>query len=190
MSEVSSETSSRRLDPHPPSLLSPPLRSPIVHNRIVCQLCQSRCFLMSRKHRICYDCFVGSLATAKVFIQGFDIRPTGENKICIICLNHSKFIGDKYLVCIDCLVRRLGDLRILKFENSEEVKPLFLALDNDISDTSDPVDWQRKKYYPCDICRVEEIEDHRKERICFNCIIDVVLETPYFIKQPRRIYFL
>ena len=180
----SMETSSTTTTPLFPSRL----RRQLLSNISNCQICNSKPFLISKKHHLCYDCFVGSLTSAKVFTQGFEIRPRKENQICIICLNHSKYIGEKFLVCMDCLIRRLGDLGILRYKICNDFQPVFLALDNTLSDSMDPVEWQKKKYYPCDICRKDEIDDHRQERVCFDCIIDMALETPYFSKKSRRVY--
>jgi len=152
-----------------------------------CSLCDDRDYaLFSKKHKMCYDCLVEKLSSAKLFSQGFIIHTRKYSKTCIICLNTVKCIGNRYLVCIDCLIKRLGDLGLLRFKKATDMNPDFLVLE-DFSDSS-TVEWMKKRYYPCDVCREDNIPDNQTERICINCLIDNLLATPYFCKNERRIY--
>ena len=156
-----------------------------------CLICKETHILMSSKHRLCYDCLVDTLSTAKLFTQGFDITSKRRDKqMCIVCLNTVRHIGNKFMICIDCLIKRLGDVGLLNFNESESLHPIFIALDTDYSSLiGNRVDWQRKKYFPCDVCTRNNIDDKRSERLCLDCIIDNLLDTPYFKKTKRRIYF-
>ncbi len=155
-----------------------------------CTTCGERPTFMSKKHKICYDCLVHSLVQAKLFYQGFDVSRNMEEKMCIICLDPCKYIGDRYRICVDCLVKRMGDLGILKFRDSENLIPLYVALNTEASRDFECIDWQRKKYYDCDICQQNMIEGHRKERLCLDCVVDLLLDTNYFVRTPRRLYHL
>jgi hypothetical protein len=93
------------------------------------------------------------------------------------------------MLCIDCLIKRLGDVGILKFNESQALHPVFIALDSEYENMGYRVDWQRKKYFPCDICERDVIADKRTERLCMDCLVDNLLDTPYFRKQSRRVYF-
>lgn len=155
-----------------------------------CVMCREDHVMMSEKHRLCYDCLVQTLSTAKLFNQGFDITTKRRDKqMCIICLNTVKHIGNRYMLCIDCLIKRLGDVGILKFNESQALHPVFIALDSEYETMGYRVDWQRKKYFPCDICERDVIADKRTERLCMDCLVDNLLDTPYFRKQSRRVYF-
>ena len=156
-------------------------------NRYICGICGDANVQISKKHEICFDCLVDTLSSAKIFSQGFDSRPGKVDKICIICLNHSNFIGERNLVCMDCIIKRLGDLKLLNFKDAEAINPIFLALETDYSSQA-RVDWQRKKYLPCDVCGRDNVDDQRTERLCMDCVLDKILDTPYFIKSRRRVY--
>lgn len=152
-----------------------------------CGLCDERDYeLFSKKHKICYDCLVEKLSTAKLFSQGFNVHTKRHHKTCIVCLNMVKCIGNRYLVCIDCLIQRLGDLGLLKFKKASDINPEFIVLE-DFSGVS-TLEWMKKRYYPCDVCREDNIPDNQTERICMNCLVDNLLTTPYFCKKERRIY--
>lgn len=152
-----------------------------------CSLCAERDYeLFSKKHNICYDCLVEKLSTAKLFSQGFNVHTKRNQKTCIVCLNMVKCIGNRYLVCIDCLIQRLGDLGLLKFKKASDINPEFIVLE-DFTGTRD-LEWMKKRYYPCDVCREDNIPDNQTERICMNCLVDNLLSTPYFCKKERRIY--
>ena len=152
-----------------------------------CNLCDERDYvLFSKKHKICYDCIVEKLSTAKLFSQGFNVHTKRSNKTCIVCLNMVKYIGNRYLVCIDCLIQRLGDLGLLKFKKACDINPEFIVLE-DYSGVSS-LEWMKKRYYPCDVCQEDNIPDTQSERICLNCLVDNLLNTPYFCKKERRIY--
>jgi hypothetical protein len=164
-----------------------PIISPRRHRRnSSCVMCRENQKIMSKKHRLCYDCLVNVLSTAKIFTQGFDINIKRDSKMCIVCLNTVKHIGSKYLICIDCLIKRLGDMELLKFNKTENMHSVFLAIDNEYSNI---INWQRKKYFPCDICCKDNIEDNRTERLCLDCLIDILLLSPFFIKKERRTYY-
>ena len=154
--------------------------------RSCCNSCGEDNTLMSRKHKTCYDCLVHFLSTSKIFVQGFDITSKRDSQMCIVCLNTVKHIGSRYVICIDCLITRLGDLNLLKFIESDDIHPLYVAIDTSYETGS--ADWQRKKYFPCDICSRDKIEDTRTERICMDCLMDKLLDSPYFTKVKRRIY--
>ena len=130
-----------------------PIISPRRHKRnSSCVMCRENQKIMSKKHRLCYDCLVNVLSTAKIFTQGFDINIKRDSQMCIVCLNTVKHIGSKYLICIDCLIKRLGDMELLKFNKTENMHSVFLAIDNEYSNiiNSNIINWQRKKYFPCD----------------------------------------
>jgi hypothetical protein len=154
--------------------------------RTCCNSCGEDNTLMSRKHMTCYDCLVHFLTTSKIFVQGFDITSKRDSQMCIVCLDTVKHIGSRYVICIDCLITRLGDLNLLKFTESDDIHPLYVAIDTSYETGS--VDWQRKKYFPCDICSRDKIEDTRTERVCMDCLMDKLLDSPYFTKVKRRIY--
>ena len=151
-----------------------------------CNGCGKDNTLTSKKHMTCYDCLVHFLTTSKIFVQGFDITSKRDSQMCIVCLDTVKHIGSRYVICIDCLITRLGDLNLLKFTESDDIHPLYVAIDTSYEMSS--VDWQRKKYFPCDICSRDNIEDTRTERICMDCLMDKLLDSPYFTKVKRRIY--
>ena len=157
-----------------------------VSRRTCCNSCGEEHTLMSKKHMTCYDCLVHFLTTSKIFVQGFDITSKRDSQMCIVCLNTVKHIGSRYVICIDCLIARLGDLNLLKFTESDDIHPLYVAIDTSYETGS--VDWQRKKYFPCDICSRDNIEDTRTERVCMDCLMDKLLDSPYFTKVKRRIY--
>ena len=154
--------------------------------RTCCNSCEEENTLMSKKHRTCYDCLVHFLTTSKIFVQGFDITSKRDSQMCIVCLDTVKHIGSRYVICIDCLITRLGDLNMLKFRESDDIHPLYVAIDTSYETGS--IDWQRKKYFPCDICLRDNIEDTRTERVCMDCLMDKLLDSPYFTKVNRRIY--
>jgi len=168
----------------PPSRLYIP--SSTRSRRTCCNSCGEDNTLMSKKHMTCYDCLVHFLTTSKIFVQGFDITSKRDSQMCIVCLDTVKHIGSRYVICIDCLITRLGDLNLLKFTESDDIHPLYVAIDTSYETGS--VDWQRKKYFPCDICSRDNIEDTRTERVCMDCLMDKLLDSPYFTKVKRRIY--
>jgi hypothetical protein len=181
----------------PPTTEPPPRGPPIAVSRIphptsarsrrnCCNSCGEDNTLMSKKHMTCYDCLVHFLTTSKIFVQGFDITSKRDSQMCIVCLDTVKHIGSRYVICIDCLITRLGDLNLLKFIESDDIHPLYVAIDTSYETGS--ADWQRKKYFPCDICSRDKIEDTRTERICMDCLMDKLLDSPYFTKVKRRIY--
>ena len=157
-------------------------------SRRTCRTCGEISNFMSKKHKICYDCLVHSLVQAKLFYQGFDVSRKTEEKTCIVCLDHCRYIGDKYRVCIDCLIYRLGELGVLEFEESKVLDPLYLALSSESNRDFECIDWQRKKYYDCDICESCEIEGHRRERLCIDCLFDLLIDTNHFIIRDKRTY--
>lgn len=157
-------------------------------SRRMCKTCHELSTFMSSKHRICYDCLVHSLVQAKLFYQGFDVSRKTEEKMCIVCLDHCRYVGDKYRVCIDCLINRLGELGVIKFEEATFLDPLYLALNTDSNRDFECIDWQRKKYYDCDVCERTEIEGHRRERLCLDCLFDLLIDTNHFVKRNKRTY--
>ena len=163
-----------------------PIRPHVTRRRTCCNSCDEETTLMSRKHMTCYDCLVHFLTTSKIFVQGFDITSKRDSQMCIVCLDTVKHIGSRYVICIDCLITRLGDLNLLKFTERDDIHPLYVAIDTSYETGS--VDWQRKKYFPCDICLRDNIEDTRTERVCMDCLMDKLLDSPYFTKVKRRIY--
>ena len=64
-----------------------PIISPRRHRRnSSCVMCRENQKIMSKKHRLCYDCLVNVLSTAKIFTQGFDINIKRDSQMCIVCL--------------------------------------------------------------------------------------------------------
>ncbi len=181
-------TRSPRFSSPLPTRRSPVQRTPPGFSRRQCHTCHNTSDLLSTKHHICYDCLIHSLVQAKLFYQGFDISRKTEEKMCIVCLEHSKHIGDRYRICMDCLINRLGDLGILNFDETVTLDPLYVALNTESNRDFECIDWQRKKYYNCDICERSEIEGHRKERVCIDCLVDLLIDTNHFVKKTKRTY--
>jgi len=189
--ETSTQSQTHNVSHEPPNRLSMDIPSMADIHRTrrsskSCNICNEEHSLMSKKHMTCYDCLVHFLSISKIFVQGFDITNKRDNQICLICLDTVKHIGSRYVICIDCLIQRIGDLNLLHFRETDDIHPMYIALDTSYEMSS--VDWQRKKYFPCDICTRDNIEDTRTERICMDCLIDKLLDSPYFLKVKRRIY--
>ena len=150
-----------------------------------CQFCSEMGLDFSKKHGMCVDCLIDRLGQAKIFNQGFDVvsRPKTQ-QTCIICFDFPVMATRRHLYCADCMVARLRTLGFLKGKKKLDMKPVYLFLEEDADDGQ----WERKRYFPCDICKRDNVRNTRKERICLDCLIDSLLLTPNFTQVERYVY--
>lgn len=157
---------------------------------VECKGCNTLEKLASKKHKLCYDCIVETMKDAGVYHQGYDVSSTqGGSKVCIVCLETTRHIGRKYMICMDCLADRLSEMALLNFSKRKmfEAKSKYDQENSSYAGNGDP-DWRERRWYPCDVCKREEVPPDRKERICMDCIIDSLVSTQHFDLSFRRVY--
>ena len=93
------------------------------------------------------------------------------------------------MICMDCLANRLSEMALLNFSKREmfEAKSKYDQENSSLAGNGRP-EWRDRRWYPCDVCRREDVPRDRKERICMDCIIDALVVTPHFVLERRRVY--
>ena len=134
-----------------------------------------------RRYGVCFDCIVESLKTSNI-IPSRECNLKGDvKKICEICLEEVINMNSKSCICCDCVADALINHNILKKKETQhkvvvkKVHPRdnMFRVPND--EFHDIIPSHNKSKQPCDICGAKVIHANRRNRICYDCVLNSLI---------------